>query len=1334
MKHAQSFIRNCFSLLIIFIFPLTMNAQGLTEPMDTGRFQPTWQSLRQYSAAPEWFEDAKFGIWAHWGPQCQPELGDWFARFMYFSTSQRTWFTNNYGTDPKLGFKEVINSWKAESWNPDALLSVYKAAGAKYFFALGNHHDNMDLWDSKYQPWNSVNVGPKKDLLDGWAKAARAQGLYFGVSIHASHAWTWYEGSQNYDGNLTAADGTGKWWAGFDPQDLYAQNHTHSTDWTNSGTIHSQWNWVNGASIPSTAYCNKFYNRTMDMIKKYNPDLIYFDDTSLPFVAVDNAGTRSTTTVSDVGLKIAASYYNKSANNNNGKVNNVIFGKILNDDEKECMVWDVERGIPDKPQKKHWQTCTCIGDWHYLAGATYKSASTVLHMLIDIVSKNGNLLLNIPLKGNGTYDSDEAVVLQGITSWMNVNKEGIYNTRPWVVFGEGPTAERANALSAQGFNEGTSYDVSDIRYVRKGDSVLYVTVMGWPTNGKAVLKQLSTNLPNLVRNIKSLKILGGGNLAYTRNTDGLTITLPATKPGTADIGIVFKITLDSLTFSNYQGLIKVAERTDSIAKLNVGTSTGQYRSDSIASLEAAIVQAKLITSSNSAAEIKAAFDMLQASVISFNTYGRNTGGIIDYKYSQNITAKYLKEARIFSRSDAVVLGTSRFGLLGEPWIYTDNIVNQSGVGGFDNYSSSQSIGIQKWNASDPTITNGKIYQVTTLPAGTYKLKIKVHEQYGLLAGEDYLSVTAGNIVPETANVSTAALAYYDMSASSTGSQVTVCTFTLTATTKVAIGWSCSIAASATSRSMRVNEILLLDNAGNDVSATYLKNYTNIQRKDASSKRFGIPTNWTSFFNIPQTDGSGTKQGIDKYPGFSTLMLGVWNDVSNSTTDAKNAKLYKTVTLPAGTYFFGTSYDALYGMGSAYVFASTSIPTMANVESTSIACRKIGGDKIDTNVYGIEFNLSASTTLNIGWIADLTTAATQEFRAKEIVLLKVLSKTDTLDQTDALSSAGNADLLLNFSEFARVYSTSGTYAMNPLNNTGYLIGTSGGSLDLGVIDFGTDKFDKVFVNTANTATLTGDASYTLYLDTVATPFATIPAVTTSGSTTPAKSQEIAIGSINGVHKVSLKFNNHTSSLFSVGFKRNINITTYQATTICEGDSISIGNIYRKTAGSYTVKYPSSLGGDSTSITELTIKPLPSKPTITQTNEGLVSSSIEGNQWYHEGAIIPGAVNQSYAPDQSGNFTVVVLSNGCYSKVSDVFHYIATAVNPAIDRSNEHYKVYSLQNTIVLENVMNSNIELYDTKGVLQYATKETNNNIVYIPVKAGMYIVKINKEPFKVVAY
>ena len=197
------------------------------EPIAPGKFAPTWDSLKQYRV-PEWFRDAKFGIWAHWGPQCQPERGDWYARNMY-SQGQRDYqdHLERYAHPSKLGFKDVIHAWHAEKWDPDKLIALYKRAGAQYFFALANHHDNFDNWDSKYQPWNAVRLGPQKDLIGGWAAAARKHGLRFGVSVHAAHAWSWYEVAQGsdrtgpragvpYDGKLTKADGRGRWWDGYD--------------------------------------------------------------------------------------------------------------------------------------------------------------------------------------------------------------------------------------------------------------------------------------------------------------------------------------------------------------------------------------------------------------------------------------------------------------------------------------------------------------------------------------------------------------------------------------------------------------------------------------------------------------------------------------------------------------------------------------------------------------------------------------------------------------------------------------------------------------------------------------------------------------------------------------------------------------------------------------------------------------------------------------------------------------------------------------------------------------------------------------------------------------
>jgi alpha-L-fucosidase len=357
--------------------------------------------LQNYKT-PDWFRDAKFGIWAHWGPQCQPESGDWYARNMYQEGSwQYKIHLQKYGHPSKFGFKDVINEWKAEKWNPEELVSLYKSVGAQYFMAMANHHYNLDLYNSKYQKhWNSTKIGPKKDLIAGWAKAAKNNGLPFGVSVHASHAWFWYEFAQlsdkngelagvPYDGKLTRADGKGKWWEGLDPQELYAQNHELSKGYN--------WEWKEGIiTRPSKDYCTKFYNRTMDLINKYDPDVIYFDDTKLPLWPV-----------SDVGLRIAAHVYNKSIKEH-GELRAVINGKILDENQRKAMVWDIERGQANDIQPLPWQTDTCIGGWHYDRGLYerngYKTAATVIQTLVDIVSKNGNLMLNIPVRGDGSID------------------------------------------------------------------------------------------------------------------------------------------------------------------------------------------------------------------------------------------------------------------------------------------------------------------------------------------------------------------------------------------------------------------------------------------------------------------------------------------------------------------------------------------------------------------------------------------------------------------------------------------------------------------------------------------------------------------------------------------------------------------------------------------------------------------------------------------------------------------------------------------------------------------------------------------------------------------
>ena len=514
--------------------PAPIIVSTVAEPVAAGKFEPTWESLKQYRC-PDWFRDAKFGIWAHWGPQCQPEDGDWYARGMYLTGSAQYQFhTNHYGSPAQFGFKDVIHEWKAENWDPGKLMALYKRAGAQYFFALANHHDNFDNWDSKYQPWNSVNVGPKQDLIGGWAKAARKNGLRFGVSVHAAHAWTWYEPAQDYDGKLAKADGKGQWWDGLDPQDLYAQNHPPSPGYEKSSSIHGRWNWGNGASLPDQAYCDKFYNRTADLIKKYHPDLIYFDDTALPLWPA-----------SDAGLKIAADFYNSNLKWHGPNDDGVLFGKILNETQRQCMVWDIERGQANRIEPYPWQTDTCIGSWHYdrklFEQHRYKSAKTVIQMLADIVSKNGNLLLNIPVRRDGTIDPDELKVVRGIADWMELNRECIFGTRPWKVFGEGPASAGA-ALNAQGFNEGKGkpFTAQDVRFTQKGNT-LYAIVLGSPTNG-VNLHSLGRSAKLLDQSVSKIQLLGSREkIQWQQTGDALVISPPEKLPNPA--AIVFKISL-----------------------------------------------------------------------------------------------------------------------------------------------------------------------------------------------------------------------------------------------------------------------------------------------------------------------------------------------------------------------------------------------------------------------------------------------------------------------------------------------------------------------------------------------------------------------------------------------------------------------------------------------------------------------------------------------------------------------------------------------------------------------------------------------------------------------
>jgi alpha-L-fucosidase len=500
-----------------------------------GPFKPTWESLRTGYKTPEWFRDAKFGIWNHWTAQCVPEQGDWYARNMYIQgNKQYDHHLKTYGHPSKVGWMEMDNLWKAESWKPAELMDLYVAAGAKYFSALANHHDNFDNYNSRFHNWNSVKLGPKKDIVGIYTKLAREHNLRVAVTNHSSHAWHWLQTAYDYDPEgpmagvrydaytVTKADGKGKWWDGFDPQELYTGRNLVMPEGVTTIAAANAFHKANDGhwheEIPpmNPEFAHNWFLRTQDLLDTYKPDLLYYDDTELPFEVY--------------GLATAAHMYNSSIRDK-GHNEAVVTAKGIRPDHVGAVTLDIERGKASTILPEPWQTDTCIGDWHYnlatFVNHKYKTPKSVIHSLIDIISKNGNLMLNIPLKGDGTIDSDERAFLQAISTWIPKHGEAIFGTRPFKVSGEGPpdVADNSN------FNESKAraYTSEDIRFTTKGET-LYAFAFVWPTNGKLTIKTLSRDAAVLPKPIQHVELIGAGAVTFAQDASGLTLNLPEKAP------------------------------------------------------------------------------------------------------------------------------------------------------------------------------------------------------------------------------------------------------------------------------------------------------------------------------------------------------------------------------------------------------------------------------------------------------------------------------------------------------------------------------------------------------------------------------------------------------------------------------------------------------------------------------------------------------------------------------------------------------------------------------------------------------------------------------------
>jgi len=531
-------------------------------PVATGSYPADWKGLSQIYTVPEWWREAKFGAWSHWDPQSMPEQGDWYARGMYMQgNKQYEYNLKNFGHPSEYGYKDISHNWVIDKWNPEELMDLYVEMGARYFMAMGVHHDNFDCWNSAYQSWNSVNVGPKQDIVGTWEKVARQHGLRFGIGFHNTPGRTWgqfmtvrYTSDKTgpkqgvpYDALQTILDGKGKWWEGMDPVDLYGPTHDKKDP------LHSP-------------FANQFMWRIDDAISKYHPDMIYFDE---------HAGDSQM----DLGVKMGlgflappliANYYNKSMQWNRGKMDVVInlkgvggrYNSFQNNPEllplvDQSLVKSTEAIIESQITAYSFQTETSIAEWHYLTGQKYKDAKELIGLLMQNVSRNGTMLLNLTQHGRGDLDPEVIQIAKDMGAWLKVNGEAVYGSRPFEVFGD-----------------------KTVLYTRNQGNV-YATLLDW--DGQPVTLSALHSGETTLGKVSKVELLGSDlAIKFVQDEKGLTITPEGSLkilPGITDQSLaskcrVLRITHDKGWFNDddpgakYPGWLR---------KCNLGT--GDFNND-----------------------------------------------------------------------------------------------------------------------------------------------------------------------------------------------------------------------------------------------------------------------------------------------------------------------------------------------------------------------------------------------------------------------------------------------------------------------------------------------------------------------------------------------------------------------------------------------------------------------------------------------------------------------------------------------------------------------------------------------------------------------------------
>jgi len=468
------------------------------------KFEATFESLYGFNC-PDWFRDVKFGIWSHWGPQSVPMYGDWYARSMYIEGSdQYRYHVRHYGHPSKFGFKDICDLWKAEKFDPDELMELYYRAGARYFVAQATHHDNFFNYDSKVNRFNSVNIGPKKDICALWKQAAEKYNMPFGLTEHLAASFSWWHVNKGADKSGPFKDVP---YDGNDPDnlDFYHDNYEH--------------NDKNAPWLTQNKKYHDYWRRAVaEMIETFYPDLLY-SDSGLPFGSEDYT----------LGLETVAQLYNTSINKY-GYNRAVYTQKDRNESIYKVGILDIEKSQLPGIQERPWQTDTCIGNWFYDVRQVYKNPGHIIEMLVDIISKNGTMLLNVLQRPDGTIDEWERWTLEELAEWFKVCSEGVYNTRPWKVYGEGDSR-----VVIDGFKEvSVPWNSSDYRFTAKGNSV-YAFMMQTPKDNRAVIRSFAQE------EVLNVELLGHGNIPFSTQLGLVCAVLPEKLP--TDYTNCLKITI-----------------------------------------------------------------------------------------------------------------------------------------------------------------------------------------------------------------------------------------------------------------------------------------------------------------------------------------------------------------------------------------------------------------------------------------------------------------------------------------------------------------------------------------------------------------------------------------------------------------------------------------------------------------------------------------------------------------------------------------------------------------------------------------------------------------------